>query len=158
MMCCADRGKIFMRLLVLPSTCLVSVSEAASEVIFHTENATLIGDNRAAGGALSLALLPGPASEEHPREDYLCEVRRTVRLRVLSLLKAHEFKLDNGSGFRVFADMSAATAHRRREFVGLIDNFKKSGAPPGIVQLANLKVLYKAQAKIFLSEEFFTAH
>ncbi|KAJ1150664.1 hypothetical protein NDU88_003454, partial [Pleurodeles waltl] len=64
----ADRGEIFLRLLVLPR--LKSVSEAASEVIFHTVNTALIGADRAAGGALSLALLPGPASEERPREDY----------------------------------------------------------------------------------------
>ncbi|KAJ1139398.1 hypothetical protein NDU88_005771 [Pleurodeles waltl] len=42
--------------------------------------------------------------------------------------KAREFKLDDGSRFHVFSDMSVAAAHRRREFVGLIDDFKKLGA------------------------------
>ncbi|KAJ1146023.1 hypothetical protein NDU88_012305 [Pleurodeles waltl] len=63
--------------------------------------------------------------------------------------KAREFKLDDGSRFRVFSDMSVAAAHRRREFVRLIDDFKRSGAPAGIVQLTKLKVLYKGQAKVF---------
>ncbi|KAJ1153876.1 hypothetical protein NDU88_006634 [Pleurodeles waltl] len=36
--------------------------------------------------------------------------------------KAGEFKLDDGSRFRVFSDTSVAQAHRRREFVGLIDD------------------------------------
>ncbi|KAJ1178955.1 hypothetical protein NDU88_004194 [Pleurodeles waltl] len=63
--------------------------------------------------------------------------------------KAREFKLDNGSRFRVFSDMSVAAAHQRWEFVGLIDDFKKMGALASIVQLAKLKVLYKGQAKVF---------
>ncbi|KAJ1151105.1 hypothetical protein NDU88_003892 [Pleurodeles waltl] len=63
--------------------------------------------------------------------------------------KTCEFKLDDGSRFRVFSDMSVAAAHRRREFVGIIDDFKRLGAPAGIVQLAKLKVLYKGQTKVF---------
>ncbi|KAJ1140318.1 hypothetical protein NDU88_006675 [Pleurodeles waltl] len=40
--------------------------------------------------------------------------------------------------FRMFSDMSIAAVHRRRKFVGLIDDFERCGAPAGIVQLAKL--------------------
>ncbi|KAJ1154547.1 hypothetical protein NDU88_007298 [Pleurodeles waltl] len=63
--------------------------------------------------------------------------------------EVRKFKLDDSSSFRVFLDMSVAAAHRRREFVGPIDDFKRLGALTGIVQLAKLKVLYKGQAKVF---------
>ncbi|KAJ1191597.1 hypothetical protein NDU88_000913 [Pleurodeles waltl] len=59
------------------------------------------------------------------------------------------FKSDDKFTFRVFADMSAEAARRRRKYVGLIDSFKRLGAPAGIVQLAKLKVLHKGQAKVF---------
>ncbi|KAJ1192469.1 hypothetical protein NDU88_001776 [Pleurodeles waltl] len=42
--------------------------------------------------------------------------------------KVREFKLDDSSSFRVFSDMSVAAAHRRREFIGVVDDFKRLGA------------------------------
>ncbi|KAJ1092289.1 hypothetical protein NDU88_005400 [Pleurodeles waltl] len=42
-------------------------------------------------------------------------------------------------------DMSIMAARCRNEFVALIDDFKRQGAPAGIVQQSKLKVLYKGQ-------------
>ncbi|KAJ1105377.1 hypothetical protein NDU88_002783 [Pleurodeles waltl] len=47
--------------------------------------------------------------------------------------------------------MSVAAAHQRRKFVGLIDDFKRLGAPASIVQFAKLKVFNEGQAKVFLN-------
>ncbi|KAJ1204308.1 hypothetical protein NDU88_008087 [Pleurodeles waltl] len=46
-----------------------SVLEVASGDLLHTETAALIGGDRLADGALSLALLPEPVSEDRPRGD-----------------------------------------------------------------------------------------
>ncbi|KAJ1141577.1 hypothetical protein NDU88_007905 [Pleurodeles waltl] len=73
-----------------------------------------------------------------------------IKEQILSQAReVREFKLDDGSRFRVFSDMSVAAAHRRREFVWLIVDFKRWGGLAGIVQLAKLKVLHKGQAKVF---------
>ncbi|KAJ1164964.1 hypothetical protein NDU88_005394 [Pleurodeles waltl] len=68
---------------------------------------------------------------------------------ILQARKVRKLKLDDSSSFPVFPDMSVTAAHRRREFVRLIDDFKRWGAPAGIVQLAKLKVLHKGQVKVF---------
>ncbi|KAJ1138418.1 hypothetical protein NDU88_004804 [Pleurodeles waltl] len=58
--------------------------------------------------------------------------------------KEREFKSDDQFTFHIFPDMLVAAAHRCHEFVGLIDSFKRLGAPAGIVQLDKLK----CQAKV----------
>ncbi|KAJ1173246.1 hypothetical protein NDU88_005084 [Pleurodeles waltl] len=93
-----------------------------------------------------------PTNSKYPRTILVNFGDFRIKEQILSeARKVREFKLDDTSNatFRVFSDMSVAAAHRCREFVGLIDGFKGLGAPAGIVQVANLKVLYKGQAKVF---------
>ncbi|KAJ1117888.1 hypothetical protein NDU88_006084 [Pleurodeles waltl] len=52
--------------------------------------------------------------------------------------------------FHIFSDMSTTAAHRQRKSISLIDDFKKYGAPAGIVQLAKLKIFHSGRAHIFL--------
>ncbi|KAJ1202941.1 hypothetical protein NDU88_006736 [Pleurodeles waltl] len=68
---------------------------------------------------------------------------------ITKAIKMRNFKSEDTFSFRVFSDMLVTAAHWRREFVGLIDDFKRLGAPDGIVQLAKLKVLFKGLTHVF---------
>ncbi|KAJ1128541.1 hypothetical protein NDU88_006919 [Pleurodeles waltl] len=91
-----------------------------------------------------------PASSKYPHTILVNFGDFRIKEQILSQArKAREFKLDDGSRFRVFSDVSVAAAHQCREFVRLIYDLKKLGARAGIVQLAKLKVLHKGQEKVF---------
>ncbi|KAJ1214657.1 hypothetical protein NDU88_002275 [Pleurodeles waltl] len=95
-------------------------------------------------------LFTRPANSKYPRTILVTFGDYRIKERILSQArKVREFKSDDTFTFRVFSDMSGAAAHWRRKFVGLIDNFKRLGAPAGIVQLAQLKVFHKGQAQVF---------
>ncbi|KAJ1122796.1 hypothetical protein NDU88_001269 [Pleurodeles waltl] len=68
---------------------------------------------------------------------------------LLQAIRAKVFNTTDNFSFRAFSDMSATAVCRRREFISLIDEFKKYGAPEGIVQLAKLKIFHNGRAHIF---------
>ncbi|KAJ1103579.1 hypothetical protein NDU88_001000 [Pleurodeles waltl] len=127
-----------------------SVTKAVSELICKT-----ILLDRAETGDLSIMRAHRvpfirPANSKYSRTILVNFGDYRIKEQILSQArKAREFKMDDSFSFCVFSDMSVTAAHRRCEFVGLIDNFKRLGAPVGIAQLAKLKVLYKGQAKVF---------
>ncbi|KAJ1177099.1 hypothetical protein NDU88_002361 [Pleurodeles waltl] len=128
-----------------------SVAKVVSELI----GKIVLPDRRNPEGDLSIMRAHRGPFVRPANSKYTCTILVNfgdfrIKEQILSQArKACEFKLDNGSRFRVFPDMSVAAAHRCREFIGLIDDLKKLGAPAGIVQLAKLKVLYKGQANVF---------
>ncbi|KAJ1128882.1 hypothetical protein NDU88_007254 [Pleurodeles waltl] len=84
------------------------------------------------------------ANLKHPRTILVNFGAYRIKEQILSqAIKKKKFKFGDSFSFRVFSDMSVIAAHRRREFVGLIDDFKVLGAPTGIGQLSKLKVLHK---------------
>ncbi|KAJ1151986.1 hypothetical protein NDU88_004765 [Pleurodeles waltl] len=91
-----------------------------------------------------------PANSKYPCTILVNFGDYRIKEKILSQARrVREFKSDDRFPFCVFSDMSVATAHQRRKFVGLIDSFKRLGAPAGIVQLAKLKVFHEGQAKVF---------
>ncbi|KAJ1198044.1 hypothetical protein NDU88_001888 [Pleurodeles waltl] len=128
-----------------------SVTNVISELIYKV----ILPDKDRAGEDLSIMRaqrvpFTRPVNSKYPRTILVNFGDFRVKEQILSKARAmREFKSDDKFTFLVFADMSVGAAHRQREFVGLIDNFKRLGAPAGIVQLAKLKVLHKGQAKVF---------
>ncbi|KAJ1150663.1 hypothetical protein NDU88_003453, partial [Pleurodeles waltl] len=107
----------------------LSVTKVASDLITKL----ILPDRANPEGDLSImrahrVLFVRPVNSKYPRTILVNFGDFRVKEQILSQArKAREFKLDNGSGFHVFADMSVAAAHRRREFVGLIDDFRSAG-------------------------------
>ncbi|KAJ1188780.1 hypothetical protein NDU88_005537 [Pleurodeles waltl] len=132
--------------------------EAASSVInviLDLINKVVLLDRDRAGGDLSIMgahRVPFTRSinSKYPHTILVNFGDFRIKEQILSQARTmRELKSDDKFTFRVFKDMSAAAACRRRKFVGHIDSFKRLGAPAGIVQLAKLKVLHKGQAKVF---------
>ncbi|KAJ1082361.1 hypothetical protein NDU88_002529 [Pleurodeles waltl] len=128
-----------------------SVTNVISELIYKV----ILSDKDRAGGDLSIMRahrvpFTRPVNSKYPRTILVNFVDFPIKEQILSQARAmREFKSDDKFTFRVFADMLVVAAHRRREFVGLIDNFKMLGASAGIAQLAKLKVVHKGQTKVF---------
>ncbi|KAJ1142096.1 hypothetical protein NDU88_008423 [Pleurodeles waltl] len=75
-----------------------------------------------------------PANAKYPLTNLVNFGDYRIKERILfQARKVREFKYDDSFTFCVFSDMSVAAAHQRRKFVGLIDDFKRLGAPAGIV-------------------------
>ncbi|KAJ1131563.1 hypothetical protein NDU88_009898 [Pleurodeles waltl] len=102
-----------------------------------------------------------PVNSKYPRTILVSFGDFRIKEQILSQArKVREFKLDDNTRFRVFSDMLVAAAHRRHEFVGLIDDFKRWGASAGIVQLVKLKVQGSSKSfpKCPESKEFLAAY
>ncbi|KAJ1204157.1 hypothetical protein NDU88_007938 [Pleurodeles waltl] len=91
-----------------------------------------------------------PSSFKYPRTVTVNFGDTRIKEQVLSqAMRVKTFKTAEKYIFKVFSDMSSVAARWCCEFVGLIDHFKKAGAPTGIAQLANLKVLHRGLSFIF---------
>lgn len=65
-------------------------------------------------------------------------------------ISRRSFTIDEINFFKIFPDMSAASAHRRKDFIKIIDSFKAKGAQAMIMQQSKLKVLAKGKCFILM--------